>query len=217
MGKYILVDNNTRDKQSILNILRSFVFSDKSINIYDPNKVYNKNDQAYYIDEKTGNIVVITANTNNITGPLNLRYWSSSSLSTTISNNMDKLVYIGPRQPTDQNVKIWVAPLSYRTHTLPEPYDPGETDLDKLTVIFTDGEIPIIDDPNTELDANFFGIIIDREGVTSYTEDSETTDSFDAAGTIIVDEQEDIHVGDNAPTLTDPALLWADTEPTDDI
>lgn len=214
-GKFILIDNNTRDKYGALNLLRSFIFANEPINRYDPNKVYNKNDLAYYVDNNTSNIVIITAKADNITGPLNLRYWSSTSLTNTIMNNLDKIVHIGPKQPTDDAVKIWVTPISYRQHTLPDPYEPEIPDIDytKLNIVFTDNAVPVVDDPETELEAGFYGLVIDRESV-SVTSNVDT--SFNTAETVIIDEQEDIHTHDDAPPENDPALLWFDTDLTDD-
>ena len=215
MAGYNVVDSNILDKQGILNILRHFIFGDSEIELYDQGKVYNTGDIAYIIDSKTGSVKIITALTNDITGPFDNNKWDYSTLTDTINKGIEDTVVIQYHEPTRKHVQIWLTPDSYSSHYIPWPESesPSIPDDGMMNIIFIDNAVPMVDDvESANLDYLDIGdLIFDWEGEGEYV--LEDTDDDDV---IYIDEQNDIEISDDKPEPTNPAILWIDTDLTDD-
>ena len=223
MGRFNVIDNNVIDKQGILNILKNFIFGNASVEIYDQNKTYNTADKAFIIDATTGDIKVVTARENNVTGPYNPEKWSDMTLADTIGSGLDDIVVISAIEPTNKITQLWLTPDEYSTHyiTMPdEPVIPDEPDepISTMSLIFTNSAIPIVEDADTsaELDSLDIGdIVLDWEGEGTMVVQGLT--DIESDHEMLIDEQEDISVDEDKPDKTDPHLLWVDTDITDDI
>lgn len=232
MGKYRVIDNNIIDKQGILNLLKNFIFGNSDVEIYDQNRVYKAGDKAFIIDTITGNIKVVTATSNNVTGEYNPSKWTNTTLSDTVGG-ADKVVVISEYRPVEAVTKLWLTPDEFSTHYIAIPgYKPGTepdepdipvdpddpvVDTNGIILVFTNDEIPIVEDTGSaELGHLQSGeIVFDIEGEGVMNIDGLT--SIDGNIQIIVDEQSDVSVNPNKPGDDEPIVLWIDTDLSDDI
>lgn len=223
MGRYSVIDNNILDKQGILNLLKNFIFGNSPVEIYDQNKTYNINDKAFIIDTTTGDIKVVTAIDNGVTGPYDPTKWDDMTLVDAIGTGLDDVVVISETEPDNKIVQIWLTPNEYSEHyiTVPDPPPtppdiPGENESSVVNLLFTNKAVPIVDDADTA-DLNYLDagdIVFDWEGDGDVVISGLT--SVDSKEVITIDEQEDILVDDDPPTNTDHAILWVDTDLSDD-
>lgn len=214
MNKYKVIDNNILDKQSILNVLRSFIFGNEEIQKYDENKIYNTNDKVYIIDKFTGKVQVVRAITNDITGEYNPEYWVEITLGDLFEAELDSSVIISNLEPVAPSVQMWFEPKSYSEYYLdtPEPEIPP-VNMRRMNLIFTDDSVPMVEDTDSidlpEIDVG--DVVFDHEGERVYDTGELPTTNEQA-----VDEQEDILISDTPPSISDPAYIWGDTDLTDD-
>jgi len=216
MASYKIISNNIVDKQSALNLLRSFVFGNEKIEEFDPNREYNTGDKAFITDKSTGKIKIIIAVKNGIKGPYNSANWNNYTFSDNVMNNLQRVVSISATEPSDKNIQVWVAPVRYTTHKLPETVSPTDG-ADAINVVFTMNGIPIVDDTSTSdlSDLSTGDVVFDYEGESTVSS-SQTVTDFNTAPQLIIDEQKDLCVSDDHDKgHTDPAILWLDTDITD--
>ena len=232
MGRYHVIDNNILDKQGILNLLRNFIFGNSDIEIYDQKRLYKAGDKAFIIDTETGDIKVVTATQNNITGEYDPNKWSKTTLSDTVGG-ADKVVVISEYRPVETVTKLWLTPDEFSTHYIAIPgYKPGTEpddpdipvdpddpviDTNGIILIFENDEIPIVEDTSSaelgHLQSGEIVFDIEGEGIVSI----EGLTSLDTDIRIVVDEQEDVSVNPNQPSDDEPIILWIDTDLSDDI
>ena len=218
MGRFTVIDSNILDKQGILNLLKNFIFGNSQIEIYDRDKVYNKGDKVYVIDSITGDIKVVTAIADGITGPYDSNKWNDMTLTDSIERGLDDVIVISPTEPTSRLVQMWLTPDSYSTHLIAAPIVIPDIDDEEngVNIVFINGAIPIVEDADTaELDYLEIGdIVFDWEGEGDIVIPGMTDINTDSE--LIVDEQEDVEVSDDAPALSHHAFIWIDTDLTDD-
>lgn len=235
MGRYRVIDNNIIDRQGILNLLKNFIFGSSDVEIYDRNRKYKIGDKAFIIDTTTGDIKVVTANQNNVTGEYDPSKWVNATLSDSIGGS-DKVIVISKYRPREMITKLWLTPDEFGTHyiampgyqpgTEPEPDEPGGDPIippdppivdNDDGLIFISNEIPIVDDTNTaELGHLISGDIvldIEGEGIMNIEGLTSLVNGFN----LIIDEQEDVLVSPNEPINDDRIILWIDTDLSDDI
>lgn len=209
-----LLYSNKKDRESLLNLLKEYIFGNTAIEKYDPNKVYNTGDVVYIIDELTGKITFIQAPTDGITGPYNPDDWEVKDIDAAIDAAITDVIILSTYQPTQKINRLWIQPIEYGFHTLPEPIP--TYDGDKFSMLFA-GEIPIVEEIDSTLDSSLVDgdIVLDTEGEYSMEVDQDTIDKFRDGGLITIDEQEDVDVSETEPS-GDRALAWFDTDITDD-
>ena len=225
MGKYRVIDNNILDKQGILNLLKNFIFGSSDVEIYDRNRKYKIGDKAFIIDTITGNIKVVTAKQNNITGDYDPTKWVNATLADTVGG-ADKVVVISPYRPTDKVI----TPDEFNTHYIAMPgYKPGDEPDEPDTpvdppiaddgsgLVFLGNEIPMVDDINiadlAHLVSGDIVIDIENQGMLNVNGLTSMSNGF----TLIIDEQEDVSVSSTEPTDEESIILWIDTDLSDDI
>ena len=220
MGRYSVIDNNIIDKQGILNILKNFIFGSTNVEIYDQNKTYNSGDKAFVIDASTGDIKVVTATEDGVTGPYNPNNWNDMTLADTIGNGLDDVVVISETEPTERMTQIWLTPKEYSTHYIDVPNSSVEPDIPDNTkgsiMLFSNDSVPMVEDTNTA-DLNYLDIgdiVFDWEGGSTLTVDGLT--NIQTINTILVDDQEDIEVNKIIPDNNDPSHVWFDIDLSDD-
>ena len=218
MGRFTVIDNNIIDKQGILNLLKNFIFGNASVEIYDQNKVYNSGDKSFVIDGNTGDIKVVTATENNVTGIYDPSKWNDMTLADTIGSGLDDVLVISDQEPTERITQIWLMPESYSTHyiTVPEIPDEPEENPEGIALLFMDG-IPIVEDTNTaDLTTLDVGdMVFDIEDISTLSIDNLI--DIKNADNVVIDEQDDILIHDDPPPSTDTStILWVDTDLTDD-
>ena len=234
MGKFSVIDNNILDKQGILNLLKQFIFGNSDIELYDQDKVYKFGDKSYIIDTLTGDINVITATSDNVTGEYDPTKWNNITLADTVGGGTDKVVVISEYRPRDRVTKLWLTPDEFSSHYIaipgykpgtddPEypPIDPDDPSVDPNTegiiLLFTTNDIPIVDDTNTadlsHIETGEIVFDIEGEGVMSV----HGLTNIQGKNEFVIDEQEDIHVNANEPDTDKYAILWIDTDLSDDI
>lgn len=209
-----LLYSNKNDRTSVLNLLKEYLFGNTNIDKYDPNKVYNTGDITYIIDELTGKIIFIQAPNNGITGPYNPSDWEVKDIDTAIDSAINDVIILSTYKPTQKNNRVWIQPIQYGSHTLPEPVP--VYDGDKFSMLFT-GEIPIVEEIDGSVDSSLSqgDIVLDTEGEYSMEVDQNVIDMFRDGGLFTIDEQEDVDVSEVKPT-DDRAFVWFDTDVTDD-
>lgn len=231
MGRFKVIDNNMLDKQGILNLLKHFIFGNHDISIYDQNKIYNAGDKSFIIDTTTGDITVVTASDDNITGPYDESKWNTITLADTVGSGADKVVVISQYRPRELITKIWLTPDEFSTHYIAMPgYKPGtepdnpddpnppiiDPNENGIILLFHEDEIPIVNDTGTadlaHLDIG--ELVFDIEGESIITVDGLT--DIDTDVRIIVDEQGDVSVNNTKPG-EEKIVLWIDTDLSDDI
>ena len=223
MGRYTVIDNNIIDKQGILNIIKNFIFGTASVEIYDQNKTYNSGDKAFVIDALSGDIKVVTAIENGITGTYNPEKWNDMTLADTIGTGLDDVIVISESEPTARMAQIWLTPNEYSTHYINAPNSSVDPDVPPIdpnvrgrVMLFTNSAVPIVEDTTTanltHLDIG--DIVFDWEGENTLSIEG-LTDIYNDE-TIIVDEQDDIVVDDDNPGSSHYSSVWFDTDLTDD-
>ena len=225
MGRFNVIDSNILDKQGILNLLRQFIFGNADISIYDQDRVYSRGDKAFIINPATGDIQVVISDKDNVTGPFDETKWKNITLSDTIGSGADKAVIISEYRPTDPVTKIWLTPDEFSTHyiTIPgekpeveEPDEPITPDTTRGSImLFHEEAIPMVEDTDTaDLGHLSIGdLVFDIEGVSNVSVEGLTY--INENDEIIIDEQRDVDVGDNTPTL-EVSGIWVDTDLSDD-
>lgn len=214
MGRFSVIDNNIIDKQGIVNLLKNFIFGNSSVEIYDQNKVYNSGDKAFVFDIATGDIKVVTATEDNVTGQYDVSKWNDMTLADTIGSGLDDVLVISDKEPTERITQIWLMPESYSTHYITAPEVPEEES--EGTALLFMGGIPFVEDTDTAdlSDLDVGGMVFDVEGVGTLTVDGLT--DIKNSNDLIIDEQGDVLVHDDPPKETDKPILWMDTDLTDD-
>ena len=209
-----LLYSNIQDRQSLLNLLKEYIFGNAPIEKYDPDKVYKKGDIVYIVDDLTGKITFIQAPTDGITGPYNPGDWEVKDIDAAINAAITDIIILSTYKPTQKINRLWVQPIEYGEHTLPEPVP--VYDGDKYSMFFT-GEIPIVEEIDNKLDSSLVkgDIVLDTEGNYSMEVDQDVIDMFRDGGLFTIDEQEDIDVSATKPT-DNRAIAWFDTDITDD-
>lgn len=219
MGRFTVVDNNILDRQGILNLLKNFIFGNTTISIYDQNKVYNSGDKAFIIDASTGDIEVVTATENGVTGPYNPNKWTNMTLADTIGSGLDDVVVISPSYPTEEMTQIWLTPNEYSYHSIEVPDQPTPPEPitgSSINLLFTNA-FPITEEAEYDgnlSSLNFGDIVIDWEDGRSLDVDGLT--NIDSNVVMLLDEQDDISVSPTKPDEADPSIIWIDTDLTDD-
>ena len=217
MGRFTVIDSNIIDKQGILNLLKNFIFGNSQIEIYDQDKIYNKGDKVYVIDSATGDIKVVTAIADGITGPYNSNKWNDMTLTDSIERGLDDVIVISPSEPTSRLVQMWLTPNGYSTHLIPAPIEiPVVDDENSVNIVFINGAIPIVEDVNNaDLDYLSIGdLVFDWEGEGEIVIPG--VSDIESGSELIVDEQDDVEVSDDEPGASNVAFIWIDTDLTDD-
>lgn len=206
-----LLFSNKRDVESILNLLRVYIFGEDGISKYDPNQSYQKGDKCYIVDAD-GKIKFLSC-IKETTGPFDSSCWEIYTLVDKLSDDLSKLIIVSTYQPTEEVNKLWIQPIKYGDYILPEPIP--EYEGDKYTLLFT-GEIPVVEEIDTGLTNSLDtgDIIIDLEGEYEAATDA-ILEQFKDSGMYIVDEQEDVSVSDDKPGSSDPYFVWFDIDPSD--
>jgi len=209
-----LLFSNKNERESLLNLLKTYLFGNGDVEKYDPNKVYNAGDVVYIVDELTGKITIIQAPTDGITGPYNPDDWDVKDIDNAINTAINDLIMFSTYQPSEKINKLWIQPIEYGDHLLPEPIP--LYDGDKYSMVFT-GEIPIVEDVSADLNNTLTqgDIVLDTEGDYSMEIDQDIIDMFRDGGLFTIDEQEDVAVSNDKPT-DGRAITWFDTDITDE-
>lgn len=228
MGRFSVIDSNILDKQGILNLLRQFIFGNSDIGIYDQDRVYKRGDKTFIIDTTTGDIQVVTAIKDNVTGPFDDSVWNNITLSDTIGSGADKVIVISKYRPRDPITRLWLTPDEFSTHYImipgyePDPDDPDEPEIPTddtpgIILTFDEFRIPLVDDTATaDLSHLVAGdIVFDIESIGVMSVDGLT--NIDEEGQIVIDEQADVGISANSANISNNSVLWIDTDLSDDI
>lgn len=114
-GKPILLrDISKTDTGFFIELVSNYLFGDRTIELFDENKLYNKGDVVLFIDED-GNKILRQPIKNNVTGEYNPELWEKITISELI--NIDRrnkeIIQVAVRPPKSINNMIWVNPLEY--------------------------------------------------------------------------------------------------------
>lgn len=113
----LLRDVSKTDTGFFMELVSNYLFGDRTIELFDENRIYNKGDVVLFVDED-GNKVLRQPIVNNVTGEYNSELWEKITISELI--NIDRrnkeIIEINVRQPKSINNMIWVNPLEYSTN-----------------------------------------------------------------------------------------------------
>ena len=91
MAKLTLIKDLRTGSTTLLRLLGTFVFGDKTVAPYDPNQTYNYGDLVIDIDSTTGRIRTLQCQDNNVTGTYNVEKWESVAIGDTATQGAAKI------------------------------------------------------------------------------------------------------------------------------
>lgn len=109
MDRLVHVKDLKNRNLTMLEIMKTYMFGDKKIEIYDEDKIYNKGDIIVSFNPNTGKTDVIQATEDNITGPFDESKWENTSIINTVhAGKIDNMIVIDSEESsTTPETKVW--------------------------------------------------------------------------------------------------------------
>ena len=212
MASITFLKNLKNGNKTLLEILNSFIFGNKKINVFDPNTIYRKGD-LILVDTEDG-LEVRQALIDIESREYEETQWSSTIVKDWFINLSNNIASISKTQPIELENVLWFVPIKYYTDTVPNP-DVEEYPSEMTTLFspraFAVGEYEEGETPS-EIDTGVFFDIESSEIVENYTSD----DRFVGDPEVKLTSNDHMLVDDDPPTNSD-TLIWGDTDLTDNI
>ena len=150
--KASIIGNNIIDRQSVINLLKKFIFKNNPIELYDKERTYNTDDLVFVVNSSSGRITISRAREDGITGQYNSIQWEE--LGILDFSDIEDYIVISRYQPTSKRTKMWLTPDEYSEHSMPIPeIQPEPEPLEGIPQLLIDeGAIPLVEDTESGLD-----------------------------------------------------------------
>ena len=108
MDRLVHVKDLKNRNLTMLELMKSYIFGDKKIEIYDEDKIYNKGDIIVSYNPSTGKTEVIQAKEDNITGPFDETKWENTSIINTVgAGKIDNMIIIDSEDKSTDDTRVW--------------------------------------------------------------------------------------------------------------
>lgn len=215
MASVNLVRDMRQTNGSLLQTLLSYIFGNKTIFAYNFYRTYNTGDMIVAPNEETGKVEVLEAIEDGITKAFDRSKWKTATIGSGSNIDIDysELIVLSQEQPTSNNNMVWFYPVSEIESTFhPDIIAPDYSTVDDIQTLSTvfDDSFPMVEEGAPEEEN--IELYFDIENTEPY--DGVIEEDTGADSVLTLDEQSDVVVSDDVPT--DDALLWLDTDITDD-
>lgn len=110
---FIKVQSTKNNLGNITNLLKNYVFGDKTITEYSESATYNKGDLVYVVANDT--VTIYEALTDGITGTFDDADWKLYTIGTTVTE-------ISDTKPVNPSNNVWLKPVREATYNLPTEF-----------------------------------------------------------------------------------------------
>lgn len=132
-----------RSSNSILELLKYFIYGQRFIPDFDPDDVYNTDEFVIRSDPSTGELYIYVCKEDNVTGRWEESQWEPADINSVIKMLNKKIIMISVKKPDHRYNRLWVQPIDQREMNIIQP--PDSFDFTNIQLIFED-EFPVVEE-----------------------------------------------------------------------